>query len=470
MKYNKTKALMAAAAIAATAPLSVLAVIDMDVADNSLKYSSELKGTADAAGMIEVTKKGTDINVTGSADFSIATGGNATYYRFDLTGATFEGAISLAQEESKVADGADNGSTNAGVLQNVADQGSSAIFTVTTDANTTDVDLTDNWTLTLAKLDLDPSVTATIKYAMYADLANASNQTNALASKTANVASFVSGANYAGVVEPAAVQSTVASSFQKFGAGKISDTLDALGLLDVDDVVLDADGGGNATLKINGDTSATADYITAAQTITITGDVSVGVFTTNTNPDCASGTAKACTAAADNGSCTITSTATAVDQTVCLNLAAIEAGEAVPKGDYTIAFSEESQMDASLGSISYDTTTVEIPYITTYSGYNQRIFLDNRGTTNAGYTSTFTTENGVTAASGSAGTGTLTAGEMSVIKASDLVTLTGGTRGTATLEVEAQAAKLWVTTQIVDLGTGVTDTILLYPPTQSTSH
>ena len=123
-------------------------------------------------------------------------------------------------------------------------------------------------------------------------------------------------------------------------------------------------------------------------------------------------------------------------------------------------------MDAALGSVIYDTTSVEVPYVTTYEGYNQRIFIDNRGATDAYYSTTYTTENGVTAADGASATGTLAAGEMHTIKATDLVTFTGGTRGTATIEIEAQTGSLKVVTQIVDLGTGMTDTILLHPSTQ----
>ena len=73
----------------------------------------------------------------------------------------------------------------------------------------------------------------------------------------------------------------------------------------------------------------------------------------------------------------------------------------------------------SIGSITYDTTTVEAPYITTYEGYNQRIFIDNRGGVAAYYSTTFTTEDGVTATAGTAATGTFPANTISVVKVSD---------------------------------------------------
>ena len=461
MKYKKTKALMAAAAFAATAPLSVLAVVDIDSAtDNSLKYSDELKGTVDANGRIEVTQNGNDTDVAGAAGFGISKAA-VRYYRFDLVGGAFEGTPGLKQKAK-----ADNSVDVTGVLQNGGDDEAFAIFQVTA---TEDVLATQDFTLDVAKYDLDPTVTATVQYRMFETVSDAANESDALVTKTIDFAKFVSGANYAGVVEAADVTATVASGFTSFdntaNANIANGTLASLATLDAGDVILTAADAANATLKKDGSTSAAADYITAAQTITITGDVSKGAFSSFTGNDCTGGEI-ACTAAADDASCTIASTATQNDQYICVQLSGLAAGETLAKGDYTIAFSEESGMDAALGSVKYDTTSVEVPYVTTYEGYNQRIFIDNRGATDAYYSTTYTTENGVTAADGASATGTLAAGEMHTIKATDLVTFTGGTRGTATIEIEAQTGSLKVVTQIVDLGTGMTDTILLHPSTQ----
>lgn len=470
MNFKKLQTVTLASVFTAVASMPAMSVINMDIADNSLNYSNEIKGTVDANGRIEVTAAGTELNVQGTADFAVDFSTDR-YYRFDLTGAAFEGTISLAQLESVASSGAASVDTIAGALQSGGDDETFAIFKVTTTASTdlNDIATDSVWTLTVAKFDLDPTVTATIKYAMYETVGEAANQLTPLSTKTANVAQFISGAVLANVVEATNVTATVASGFTSFdntADGDLGDgTLASLGKVDPADVILTAAEGANATLTIAGATSAAADYITAAQTITVTGDVSVGVFTSQTAAACNAG-AIACVAATDNGSCTIASTGTAVAQYICVELGAITAGTTLAKGAYTIGFATETGLDGSLGSVVYDTTSVEIPYITTYEGYNQRIFLDNRGATAAYYSTTFTTEDGVTAVSGASGTGTLAAGEMTTIRASDLVTFTGGTRGTATIEVEAQTTSLKVTTQIVDIGTGMTDTILLHPSTQ----
>ena len=161
---------------------------------------------------------------------------------------------------------------------------------------------------------------------------------------------------------------------------------------------------------------------------------------------------------------TLTLAQSRADVYFCVTLAA---DDVIAKGAYSAAMSVNTDITGAIGSIKYDTTTIEVPYITTYDGYNQRIFIDNRGSTAAYYSTTFTTESGVTAAAGASGTGTLPANTMSVVKVADLVTLTGGTRGSATMEIEAQSSSIFVTSQIVDLGTGVTDTQSLHPADNS---
>jgi len=448
MKFKKT--LLAAAFAAAS--MNAAAVVDMDASPEvPLVYSDELKGTLDANGRIEVTQKGNNTDISVDVGFVIAKDA-VRYLRFDLTGATFEGTPDITVDNK----------TDCSTTQTVAspaqggDDESFAIFVVTAaEPIAVGCDVVVN----TAKNDIDPTVSSTVTFGLYETVSNAANQSLPLYTKTAQFASFVSSADYSAVVEGAEVVATVASGFTSFdnsaNANIANGTLANLAFLDADDVIK------TAASTVAGDTAAASDYITAAQTITVTGDMSVGTFTSQSGNDCTGGTI-ACTKATDNGSCTIASTATEADQYICVQLSGITAGTSLAKGTYSIGFATDTAMDsASAGEVKYDTTTVNVPYVTTYEGYNQRLFIDNRGTTAAYYTTSFTTENGVTATAGTAATGTLAAGEIATVKISDLVTFAGGTRGMATMEVEAQSANLKVTTQIVDLGTGMTDTIVL---------
>jgi hypothetical protein len=375
------------------------------------------------------------------------------YVRWDLANATFGAAPTLVVDND-----ANCGSTQTVAATAITQGGngeSKAIFEVTLGEETY---IGCDIVLKSAVYNVDPTATATATLSVYDAAANAANQNLAFHTKTGDLLSFITSVDYAAVVTAEAATATVASAFTSFDntaqAGIASGAKTRLATLTADDVK------GAAALKLDGSTAANTDYITASQNITLTGDVSVGTFYQSNQADCL-GTTKACTKATGNGSCVIASTTAATNSYICADLGAITAGTSIAKGDYSLGFATESDLDAAAGSIGYDTTTVNVPYVTTYEGYNQRIFIDNRGTSPAYYSTTFTTEDGVTATAGAAATGTLAAGEIAAVKISDLVTFTGGTRGMATMEVESTTANLKVTTQIVDLGTGMTDTIVL---------
>jgi len=452
--FKKTTLL---AAVAASVSMSSFADIDMDAAgDESLKYATELQGTL-TAGKVAIVKNAQITDIQGTADFA-ATGATTRYIRFDLTNATFDGNPASFKQKSK----SDDSVVVTGVLENGGDGESYAIYKQVSEQNIT---AGQQWDLVIGTgYKVDPTATVTVTYAQYESATNAANQTSALMSKSKEAFKFVSGADYTAIIEASPVVATVASNFQKFNnAANISSAADSSGLtalafLDLGDVI-----SATPPLKLDGNASAKEDYITQAQTITVTGDVSLGEFSSNTQQTCgAGGTKIVCTPNTAKTACTITATDADNDAYICVDMSGLTAGQAVSKGDYSIAYEDEAVSGAA-GSISYDTVTVEVPYVTTYEGYNQRIFIDNRGTTAAGYSTTFTSENGVTATAGTAASGTLAAGEMATVKVTDLVTFTGGSRGSATMEVEAGTTKLQVTTQIVDLGTGMTDTLVLHP-------
>ena len=108
-----------------------------------------------------------------------------------------------------------------------------------------------------------------------------------------------------------------------------------------------------------------------------------------------------------------------------------------------------------LGRIRRDGTSVHLPYITTFEGYNHRITLSNRSAVSAGYQFSFRPEIGVIARPGMDAAGMLEAGETRILRATNVVTLTGGNRTAATVDVVAQPTDIDVASTLVDLNTGV---------------
>ena len=454
MKLSNFNKMTLVAAVAATVSMSSFGDINMDAAgDESLKYSSELQGTL-TAGKVAVVTKDSITTIQGTTDFAAAIA-DVRYVRFDLSNATFNGnPLSFTMGTAVGC-----GTALVGVLENGGDGESYAIYRMTAAAALV---TTCEWDLVPGTgYNVDPTATVSVTYAQYENVSNAVSQTDALTTKSKEAIQFVAGADYTAVIEASPVVATVSSDFQDFAnAANISTAADAsgltaLGFLDLGEVL-----SATTTLTLAGVVTVKEDYITQAQDITVTGDVSLGVFSSQTDSLCNGTGIITCTANADDTACTITATDADNDAYICVDMSGLTTGQVVAKGAYSLAYEDEA-VSGALGSIAYDTTTVEAPYITTYEGYNQRIFIDNRGAVAAYYSTTFTTEDGVTAASGASGTGTVAANTIAVIRVEDLVTFTGGTRGAATMEIEAADGNVWVTTQIVDLGTGMTDTLVL---------
>jgi hypothetical protein len=151
-----------------------------------------------------------------------------------------------------------------------------------------------------------------------------------------------------------------------------------------------------------------------------------------------------------------------------------EAGgaDSIPEGSYTVSITLESaaatktnptaSLSGTIGAIQHNGTTVELPYLTTFEDYNQRIVMVNRGSVDAAYSiSDFQTESDTTAVAGTAATGTIPAGGSAVVKVSDVVTLTGKTRTAATVNIVAATGNISVATTQVNLADSSTDTIVL---------
>jgi hypothetical protein len=121
--------------------------------------------------------------------------------------------------------------------------------------------------------------------------------------------------------------------------------------------------------------------------------------------------------------------------------------------------------EAGLGvaSIEHDGTTVQIPYLTTYDQYNQRIVIVNRTKDDVGYSITFSTEDGVTATPGMDAEGTADGKTTTVLslRNDDVVTIEGGTRASAEVILLADPTMVDVATQVINTMGGGTDTVVL---------
>ena len=111
----------------------------------------------------------------------------------------------------------------------------------------------------------------------------------------------------------------------------------------------------------------------------------------------------------------------------------------------------------TLAAISRGGTTVHIPYLTTYDGYNQRLILRNRSGREASYTVEFVTEDGITASPASY-SGMIPANEVMMTRIQDIVTLEGGSRTAATVTSNAAKGSLDVATTLVNKEDRSTDT------------
>jgi hypothetical protein len=108
---------------------------------------------------------------------------------------------------------------------------------------------------------------------------------------------------------------------------------------------------------------------------------------------------------------------------------------------------------SKFGEIAYDAATVDLPYITTYSGYRQRILLVNHAGYDVKYNTEFTAEGNAadTFTSGDAALGVIPANSTLKLDALDLVNMNSAktNRISARLLIDAKPADISVAVQIL---------------------
>jgi hypothetical protein len=419
--------------------------IDMDsLTEAGVKVASEATGTV-TAGLFTLTNNTNALDFTVKAGFTIAAT-TKKYVRIDLTNAKFGAAPALTSANFLA----------PGVIQ----QGGAAddafvIFEVTAHG-TNPVLAADVVTLATASYKVSSTAASSATYALYETALDAINKTPNTTYKTESaplttIVSVTTGKFVtAAVAGTGTVTATSTSAFKAFKVeGDTSATVANFGIVDAANIV-DAP----TALAADGAVVDATDLISITpQVIKFTGDFSVGTWSARLT-NCA-GAAQ--TAALNTAKTELTTTA--LNPHVPVNLCQTVDGKVVIAKNSYSAMLVTSALTNTTGSVVYDTTSIAVPFLTTYSGYNQRIYLKNVSTVAANYSITFASEADVTATAGTAATGSVPAKTVLAINASDIVTLVGKTRTTATIEVETADANISATTQII--GTGGTDTIVL---------
>jgi hypothetical protein len=446
-----------AASIAAAFSFNASAVVDLDASPVvPAVYAAETvaASTQTAGDAFEIAGTGNVIDVDATVGFGF-TATTSYYIRYDLTNAVFETALTTADLAS-----ADLTGEVVTLAQGGAEDESFVIFEIVDADEVTEA--SDTFTLTNDDLALTGTGSASVQMRVFANAPDAVNETGALVTKSGTIVNQVSA--YKSVFTTNNPVADVDDGFTDF----LNDETEAnVGSVELElQTALSADDG----LVV-----ARADLLTdATSKLVVTGDFSNaltsgnGAVTIDTASDC-SNAGDALTVNDAGTTATLTNITPIADDTplfVCLEpdpattIAATDAYSAT--FDITAgANGQLADQTGSLGMITRNGTTLDFPFITTFSSYNQRILMTNNSSTATDYSCTFTPEAGVTYVAGSGASGTIPGNTTVSVRTVDLVTLTGGTRIAARCTLLSQSTNIDAATTIVNLSDKSTDTVVI---------
>ncbi len=445
----------------------------------AIKYASEyVAGTG--ANALDVVHSGFSV----TPDILIP---QDSYIRIDLRGAEFAGALNVDFGDVGLGTRPITTATNESFAILQIQEGDVPLGAVITFNSDRDGDRTiDAATEPLIKVEsTSGTVTAEVKFYDPDDLTEARGNVGAtLDSESGAIAMFAPGLKVA-VSESRRFTASVATSFLNFVPGSnATATTATLGTVEVGvnmgvhtpdmvQVQLTDLLKAGSTLTVEGDFTLTEDEEGKQQedhaTLNSATDVDDSVNASNSIPG---------KFAEDGGSIVYTFVAPSGTNPLAMDhrLKLTAGGESAIQPstyDYTFKFAAKDNTvnpeDKSgvFGSIVRDGLSVDIPYISTYSGYNHRLVLTNKGSRDADYQVEFRTEDGVMATAGTYARGTVPAGEVMVIKMTDLVTLEveegKSPRAAGVITFEVPSTSITVATTQVNVSDGSTDTVVLHP-------
>jgi hypothetical protein len=443
----------ASAAFAVQNLSSATAVTPIYYASETLGTGTGVAGTGANAG----TTFQTIANASNNIDVSLLTGfagavtSTADYFvRVDLTNAAYATA---AEAMSVTSDGTGTSTKFSGGAVGT----SSAIyqFDIANAASAT-TKLTTTFT------NLATNGNPTVKMSIFETLTEAKKTDGAAVTSGSQIIAQFKAGNKA-TTTPANEVAEVATGFKKYKV--TAATQDLLGQLGSTAFSLTT----NTLAADDGALVAATDlYQAATSKITVNGDLSVGTWYLDT-AGCPSKAAPLAANKLTLNAAKTSGTQTITKLTALPALCNVVAGTVeIPASAYTLdidyvpaanTVGATDSVGVNLGVITQNGSTGLINYLTTFSGYNQRVYITNRGATDATYAFTFTSEAGTTATAGTAATGTAKANSVLVLKATDIVTLTGKTRTAAKLAIVGTPSSFKVSTQQVNISSGGTDTI-----------
>jgi len=433
---------------------SATAVTPIDYASETLGVGDVQAGAGPNVGttFFNINDAGTNIDVSMTTGFvGAVTGSNDYYVKVELTNAVYGQSAEAMTVASSPTNSAASTLFSGGALGT-----SSAIYQFDISAA-----ITATATLSTSFTKLGTNGNPSVKMSIFETLTEA-NKADGTAVSTASqqIVKFVAG-NITTVTAPVET-SQVSADFKKYVNGSSTNLLGEFGSITLSEPTstFAADNAAIAAAKM---------YTAATSVVTYTGDFSNGTWyidlTTCPNK-AAIPTLDKLKLNAAKTSGTIALSRVISRTFLCHNadgVAAIKAGSISFGINYTPPANINGPADTTgvvVGTIIENGTTQNINYLTTFSDYNQRVYITNRGTTDATYAFSFQSEAGVTATAGTAATGTSKAGAVLALKAKDIVTLTGKTRTAATLTIVGTPGNFGISTQQVNLSNGATDTVV----------
>ena len=459
-------AILGSMALLVTNPAN--AVINLDPATGEMAGKVKIAKETLLMGAANTTTVGgvTYYNVTNAENIldvqvnrGIVAGGTSVYYRLTLENMVFVGTPTASAE--------DGGTGTAAPVGGGAEEDNYLLFS-TSGAG----EATDDLTVTIAALGVLPDMPGNIKVEVYRNVFDAQAETNpvdGLTQMMSGAVTVVDGISERGT--PGMSVAEVSENFMQLTGGVDTAQIGRLRIT-ADTTAFIQTGAAVASLSTMLNTTAPIE-------VTFKGDFSVGTYSLDPEADCngmdGEGTANAIdSTVGDDGDmedAILTPTqpdgTENVDWYLCLTVDE-DNDMALPTGDFTATVEYAALANAlgrddqtvTIGSIGRNGTTVHIPYLTTYEGYNQRIVMSNRGSANAAYTFSFRTEAGVTAMAKDAAMGTLMAGSTVTMRAMDLVELSGASRTAATINFVANSSDIDVTSVTINMETRGTDTVV----------